>query len=109
MPSRDALDISLRDTVELAREVIPACEGAGITLAREQVPTTRAAAGALTARLDQLQYDLGEGPCLDAIRTGETVKGCSLPDERRWPRFLPQAAREGLVATLAVPLATWCG
>ncbi|MFR0356297.1 GAF and ANTAR domain-containing protein [Streptomyces sediminimaris] len=55
---------------------------------------------------EDLQYTLGEGPTLDAVRTGETVL---VPDlqavpEQRWPALLP-ATRDRLPGAVhAVPL-----
>ena len=95
---------SLRQTAELALDLIPACEGASITLATERGPTTGGAAGSITVALDECQYEAGEGPCIEAIRTGDTVKIVSISEERRWPKFIPLAVREGLMASLSIPL-----
>jgi len=99
-----AVQSRLDRTTELAVELIPACEGAGITVVTENRPTTEAAAGAATRSLDERQYAVGEGPCLDAVRTGERVKIKSIAEERRWPRFIPFAARRGLIASMSIPL-----
>ena len=39
--------------------------------------------------IEDLQYTLGEGPCVDAFRTKEPVLEPDLADPRstRWPRF----------------------
>jgi hypothetical protein len=39
-----------------------------------------------------LQYQLGEGPCLDAVRGQETVISRNLLEEARWPEWTPRAA-----------------
>ena len=57
--------------------------------------------------LEHLQFTLGEGPCLDAFRTGEVVKTGPLDDERaeaRWPQFAPQAAAAGFDSVFAIPM-----
>ncbi|WP_194409995.1 GAF and ANTAR domain-containing protein [Microbacterium cremeum] len=57
------------------------------------------ATGADARRLDELQFDLGEGPCWDAMRRGEPVGEPDLArgGARRWPAFAP-AASEGVPA-----------
>jgi hypothetical protein len=52
---------------------------------------TSAASHQLAAANDQLQQELREGPCLDAIFDEETVYAPDLPNDRRWPRWGPQA------------------
>jgi hypothetical protein len=38
-----------------------------------------------------LQYQLHEGPCLDAVRWQETVISRNLSEEARWPEWTPRA------------------
>ena len=42
-------------------------------------------------RFEQLQTELGEGPCLVAYQTGEAVAVADLGKERRFPRFAQRA------------------
>ena len=51
---------------------MPACDWASVTLRRRRNRTETVAASSDIAReADQLQYDLDEGPCLEAAITGE--------------------------------------
>lgn len=62
--------------------------------------------GRLGPVLDDLQYTLGEGPTLDAARTGRTITEPDLaatPDDR-WPQFLPAASRTHVRTLIATPL-----
>ena len=47
--------------------------------------------------IEELQYTLGEGPCVDAYRQDTVVAEPNLADPvtRRWPVFSPQAAQAG--------------
>lgn len=58
------------------------------------------------ARVEDLQFALGEGPCLEAFETGKTVIASSLLDgpAERWPRFVAAAAEAGVRSVFAVPL-----
>jgi GAF domain-containing protein len=55
-------------------------------------------------RIDDDQYAADEGPCLTAIRTGQTVKVDSLRAEARWPAFTHRAEAEGIRSSCSVPL-----
>ncbi|MEU9955177.1 GAF and ANTAR domain-containing protein [Streptomyces sp. NPDC050982] len=61
----------------------------------------------VAARLAELQYTLGEGPCMEAVRLRAPVFATDLtraPDSRRWPLFSVQATRAGAEAVFSVPL-----
>ncbi|WP_109638998.1 GAF and ANTAR domain-containing protein [Lentzea atacamensis] len=60
----------------------------------------------VAADLDQMQYELHEGPCLDVAKpTGPAVAASAdLAIERSWPRFGPAAAERGLRAVLCTAL-----
>jgi ANTAR domain len=83
-------------------------EGAAIsTIADFLGNETVSASGPLAARLDELQFDLGEGPCWDAMRTGKTILE---PDVRsrpngNWPAFSQAISEHSVGAIYAFPLA----
>ncbi|MET4640104.1 GAF and ANTAR domain-containing protein [Mycetocola sp. 2940] len=67
---------------------------------------TVSASNDMAARLDELQFDLGEGPCWDAFGTGRPVLE---PDVRqktngRWPAFADAILKENIGAIYAFPL-----
>jgi hypothetical protein len=67
---------------------------------------TLSASDEIAARLDELQFDLGEGPCWDAVRSGLPVLE---PDvgrsPLRWPAFTAASREDGLRSIFAFPLA----
>lgn len=69
-------------------------------------PATVAASDVQSASLEDLQFTVGEGPCIDAYRTGSPV---SAPDlavaaRARWPGYAPAAQDHGIQAAFAFPL-----
>ena len=58
------------------------------------------------ARLDEMQFDLGEGPCWDALRTAEPVSEPAFDSDGvlRWPVFAEAARGENIRAIFAFPL-----
>jgi PAS domain-containing protein len=98
--------LALEHVVGRAQRAIPGCEEAGIMLVRAHGRIeTPAATGELAMACDQLQYDLGEGPCLGAIDDSRPVLVADLAGERRWPRFVVRARELGVASMLALPLA----
>lgn len=51
-----------------------------------------------------MQFDLEEGPCLDAWRSAEPVWDRCATAAGRWPRWTPQALDAGVDGVLSVPL-----
>jgi hypothetical protein len=56
--------------------------------------------------VEELQFTLGEGPCLDSYRLGRPVFEPSLSDPvtPRWPSFTPPAIAAGVHAIFGFPL-----
>ncbi|MEI2775433.1 MAG: GAF and ANTAR domain-containing protein [Tetrasphaera sp.] len=55
--------------------------------------------------LDLLEVQNADGPCPEAIATGEVVSAPDLTACREsWPRFTPAALSEGILAAYALPL-----
>lgn len=68
--------------------------------------STLARAGDLVTDLDQLQYGLGEGPCIDSARNAYPVVAANIQQDDRWQRYVPAATELGLRSQVATPL-TW--
>jgi GAF domain-containing protein len=55
-------------------------------------------------RLMELQNELSEGPCIDAIETGEQIRVADITVETRWPRFAVAAGQLGVLGMLSTPM-----
>lgn len=66
---------------------VPGAEWASITRGRSGTFLTLAATDPDAERLDRLQYDLGTGPCVDAILEDTTFVTGDLAEDGRWPEF----------------------
>lgn len=102
--SEQSLQESLQRVAELSVRAVHGCDGAGVTWVVEGKPTTVTAAGDFVRRIDEIQYALNEGPCLEAYESQELVLTENLEDEQRWPRFTPAALQHGLRGLVAAPL-----
>ncbi len=80
------------EIVEFAARAVPHTIACGLTLVRgHERPTTLAASTELARQVDELEYDAGEGPCLDAIRQDDITAVADLERDPRWPKFSAQA------------------
>lgn len=66
--------------------------------------STWAQAGELAGAFDRLQFDLGEGPCIDSIHEGRSIEVPHLPREARWRRYVAAAAQLGVRSQVSAPL-----
>jgi hypothetical protein len=82
-------------------------DGAAFSVVRDGASAgTFGSSGALSRRLDDFQFTLGEGPCLDAAQQGQPVLVADLTrsDEDRWPAFARAMAETGVRAVFALPV-----
>jgi diguanylate cyclase (GGDEF)-like protein len=85
-------------------DVLP-ITGAGVTLISPgTTPRYMSASDPAALRFEQLQTELGEGPCVAAYDTGNAVAVPDLRVDQRFPRFAPRAVEEGLIAVFTFPL-----
>jgi GAF domain-containing protein len=99
------LEDTLSTITEVARSSVPGFDEVGIsTIDRKGKVTTRAATGELVWQLDQLQYGLQEGPCVETLHSAFVVVAPDIRHDQRWPRYVPQAVDLGLKSQLAVKL-----
>ncbi|HLY82010.1 MAG TPA: GGDEF domain-containing protein [Acidimicrobiales bacterium] len=90
--------------VERIVDVLP-ITAAGVTLIEPgSDPRYVAASDDSALCYEELQTELGEGPCLAAYHTGDAVSVPDLRLESRFPQFVPRALEAGLVAVFTFPL-----
>ncbi len=105
LADENTLEATLQRIVEEAVATVHGAEFASVSLvrARREVKTI-ATTDDLSCRVDEIQYETGEGPCLDAIWDQETVLVNDLSATDRWPKFSAQAAKIGVCSILAFRL-----
>jgi diguanylate cyclase (GGDEF)-like protein len=85
-------------------EIMP-ITAAGVTLISPGLdPRYIAASNDSALRFEQLQTELGEGPCVAAYRSGDAISVPDLRDEQRFPGFTRSALAAGLLAVFTFPL-----
>lgn len=86
---------------------ITGMSGAAITLMSGDVATGMVCSSdSVSARMDKLEYELGEGPCVDAYRFDRPVLEPDLADPAvpRWVAFTGPAVAAGVRAAFGFPL-----
>lgn len=98
-------DAVLEEIVSAAVRLIPGVDQGSISvvLGRQSV-RSYGASGDLPERIDAIQEELAEGPCLDAVYQEKTVRVPDMAHEQRWPRFAQRAAEAGASSMLAIQL-----
>lgn len=92
--------------VRWCAEVLPVSGAAVVLMSGDQPAGTVASSGAAAADLEELQFVLGEGPCVECSRTGRAVLVPDVSDlaRDRWPAFAARAAERGACALFSLPL-----
>jgi hypothetical protein len=85
-------------------DVIPVTGAAISTLGDFLGSETVAASDEVAGRIDEVQFDLGEGPCWDALSTGLPVLAPDLSAVRRWPAFSEAIEAQQVGSLFAFPL-----
>ncbi|CAN5491711.1 GAF and ANTAR domain-containing protein [soil metagenome] len=117
-PRRDALDSisrflvtqstvgeTLQSLADIAVQAMPNASLAGISMHDEQGnASTRVFTDTIAVTIDQVQYDTGRGPCLDAWRTGETVHVHDTDADVRYLEFGVACRDHRINSTLSLPI-----
>lgn len=77
----------------------------GITLLRHRKAGTVASSSERAQRMDEIQYNFSDGPCLRASREQVTIHIPDLRSEQRWPEYTAAVVEHGMRSILAVPFA----
>ncbi|WP_338748890.1 GAF and ANTAR domain-containing protein [Janibacter alittae] len=95
--------------VDMAVDLVPGCDDAGIMLlTKRQKVATPAATSQRVRDSDDAQAEFGEGPCYDASHAQEARNQAfhcpSTRTDTRWPRYLPRARELGVGGMLGFQL-----
>ncbi len=97
---RHGVQGALDKVVSLAVDTLDACEFAGISFVEKRKITSPAASNDVPKKIDEIQSELGEGPCIDAIKEHEVFQTDDLRNEKRWPQFSARVHEETGVSSI---------
>jgi GAF domain-containing protein len=100
----ESVDDLTQQIAQLATRTVPGAATCAITMSVAGRTLTVASADALGRLLDEQQYDIDEGPCLQAIRTEQIVAVDDLATETRWDGYPARALAHGIAAVYSTPL-----
>ena len=98
------VDGALDRIVAHATTTVGAAEWAGVILLQDGWLVAQATRGEPPHVLDELQRELGLGPCIDVARTQSSAVLHDTTSDQRWPAVAERAAQLGVRAMLCVPL-----
>ena len=99
-----SLEDVLGEVTDIAARGIPGAESTSITLVRGDRAFTAAHTGEMALVADELQYEQGYGPCMDAGRAGVVLRIDDTRTEQRWPDYVPRVLEVGVRSSLSMPL-----
>jgi GAF domain-containing protein len=88
----------------LARRAVPGTAEVSVTLVGGDGPHTAAFTGRLARSLDERQYEIGNGPCLEAATTAATLSVPKIAREDRWPEWAAHSLEAGVHSSLSIGL-----
>ncbi|MFF1382244.1 GAF and ANTAR domain-containing protein [Arthrobacter sp. NPDC058288] len=95
----------LQIIVQAALELIPHVSEASISLVTgRRTIDSRAASGELPVKIDALQSEMGQGPCLEAAYDERIVRVPDMSKDKRWPGFAQAAYDLGARSMLSIQL-----
>jgi GAF domain-containing protein len=97
MANEDSTQNTLVRAVGLATELIEGCDLAGVSVVHKDRIDTPAATDETFRLIDEAQFAMQQGPCLDALRDQETVRSDDLSNDERWPDWGPRMVAEAHV------------
>ena len=105
LESKDDAELLLEEIVTAAVALIPGTDEGSISVVvgRRDI-TSQHPSGDLPAKVDAVQMETGQGPCLDAAYEHETVRVTDMASEMRWPEFAPRALELGAASMLSFQL-----
>lgn len=103
--SGETVGSTLDVIADLAVQTIGGCDVASISLVKGETISTLGASDEVAEELDAFQYEVGQGPCLDAVgKDAMWFHIDSMSDDKVWPAFSKRAVGKGYESLLAFTL-----
>jgi GAF domain-containing protein len=99
-----SLDEVLGQLAVIAQKALAGVDEVSITLVRADKPYTAAHTGQLALDADELQYERGYGPCIDAGLSGTVLLVPDMREETRWPDYAAAVVPRGVRGSVSIPL-----
>lgn len=100
----ETLDEALNSLAGTATDLVDGQAWCGVTVIRTGEVSTAASSHDLPILLDKAQLEIGEGPCLEAIRSREMLLSQDLENETRWQQWSRRAFGYGVRGVLSLPV-----
>lgn len=94
----------LQRSINQVIRAIPGADMASVSVLRGDAAETVASTSERVWAIDSDQYAAGQGPCLEAARTGKIVRVGVREALERWPAFARSARAAGVESYLSAPL-----
>jgi GAF domain-containing protein len=100
----DSVEQFLHELAVLSVQAVDGAMSCGMSLRQHGKARTAACTDPDAAAADEIQYEIGDGPCLHAVRHGQPVRIDDTTASDRWPRFSHRAVELGIRSCYALPL-----
>ena len=92
--------VRLQLAVDTAVQLVGRCDHAGVTVNEEGGVVTRVTSDDVVRRANELQFELGQGPCLDVMRDQDTLVISDLSATDRYPAWARRVSDELRVGSM---------
>ncbi|MET0236534.1 MAG: GAF and ANTAR domain-containing protein [Kibdelosporangium sp.] len=104
LDEEEELAVALHRVCQQAVHAIGEASLASVTLLGDGRPYVAAITDNQVGEVDLVQYQAGEGPCLEAAKTRQVVRVTVSEAGDRWPMFAASSAEAGIGSYLCAPL-----
>jgi GAF domain-containing protein len=99
-----SMECALQEVVDSAKQVLPGDLETSVSVLFQNFPTTVVYTDQLAVVCDESQYAHGDGPCMHAASSGQLTEIADAQAETRWRDYVQEAAEQGALSSLSVPL-----
>jgi GAF domain-containing protein len=104
LDEQEDLPEALHRVCQQAVHAIGEADFASVTLLGPDQPYVAATTGDHVHRIDHVQYQAGDGPCVEAAKTRQVVRVTVPEVVDRWPAFATSSSEAGIGSYLCAPL-----